>query len=183
MAVHQQNHVVLFQTVEQAQKRRKQIQDISSWIQAFAIYMAALTSAEATLKEDIVGLVAHLHLINQLSRELGGKQWLKYDTDYREWAAAKGIRKWGELNLTLYGRWLAVGWGVSGTSPSNSITERTSTRPRPGIGKRPKSSRQTSKACFQWNFDGDCPRSDCRYSHICGDTSGKRSRREPERGQ
>ena len=61
IAVQQQGQVVLFQTLEQAQRRRKQIQDISSWIQAFAIYMAALASAEATSKEETVGLITQPH--------------------------------------------------------------------------------------------------------------------------
>lgn len=193
MAVHQQNQVILFQTVEQAQKRRRQIQDIASWTQAFTIYMAALASATTTLKEETVGLITHLHLINQLARELGGKQWLKYDTDYREWAAAKGIRKWGDLNLTIYGRCLAVGWGATSASPADSIDipDKSGSRPRSGASKRNKPSRQTSKACFQWNFEGNCPRSDCRYPHCCfycGDPhtaeecrSTKRPRREGER--
>ena len=165
MAVQQQGQVVLFQSLEQAHKCRKQIQDISTWIQAFALYMAALASDESTSKEETVGLIAHMHLINQLAREMGGRQWLKYDTDYREWAAAKGIRKWGELNLTIYGRCLTAGWGTP-SAHAISTSERAGPRPRPGMGKRNKP-HQTGKACFQWNFDGSCPRIDCCYTHCC----------------
>ena len=47
-------------------------------------------SCEATTKEEATGLVAHLHIIIQLSRDLGS-QWQKYDRDFREWAAAKSL--------------------------------------------------------------------------------------------
>lgn len=185
---HQQGQV-LVQTLEQAQRRRRQIVDIFTWVRAFSIYTAALASAEATSKEEVVGLISHLHLINQLSRELGGSQWLRYDTDFREWAAAKGVRKWGELNLTLYGRCLSYGLGTSGGSPapSSSNTGR-GNWPKQGNGRRSKSSRQASKACYQWNFDGGCFRTECHYPHVCfhcGDThrvgecnSAKRARKD-----
>lgn len=35
----------------------------------------------------------------QLAKDLGGNQWMQYDQVYREWAASKEIKVWGELNL------------------------------------------------------------------------------------
>ena len=46
---------------------------------------------QATSKEEAAGLAAHQHIILQLHNDLGYNRWLKYDTEYREWAAAKGI--------------------------------------------------------------------------------------------
>jgi len=63
------------------QRCRKQISDIFSWMKAFSRYIAAPTSCEATTFVQSTDLVAHLHLILQLSKELG-PQWLKYDTDF-----------------------------------------------------------------------------------------------------
>ena len=51
--------------------------------------------AAATNKEESVGLVARLHLIFQLRKDLAGSQWLRYDQDYREWAATIGVKIWG----------------------------------------------------------------------------------------
>lgn len=36
---------------------------------------------------------------------LGGHE---YDMEFREWAAAKGTKVWGELNLAIYGHCLAA---------------------------------------------------------------------------
>ena len=83
------------------------ISDILSWLQAFSIYTAILVSSETTTKEEAAGLAAHAYLILQLSKDLKGPQWLKYDQSYHEWAAAKGIWKWGEMNFSIYGRCLA----------------------------------------------------------------------------
>ena len=69
--------------------------------------MAVMLSAQATLKEEGAGLAAHMHLILQLSRDLGGLQWLRYDQEFWEWAAAKGVKRWGELNLEIYSRCLS----------------------------------------------------------------------------
>ena len=61
--------------------------------------MAVILSAEATSKEEAAGLSAHQHVILQLYNDLGGNRWLKYHTEYREWAAAKGICIWGSSTL------------------------------------------------------------------------------------
>lgn len=65
-----------------------------SWIQAL---YGSLGISGVHLVGRNGRLITHMHLINQLSRELGGTQWSKYDFDYCEWAAA--IRKWGDLNF------------------------------------------------------------------------------------
>ena len=65
------------------------------WLKAFSHYVAALTSCESPAQAT--GLVAHVHLILQLSQELG-PQWLKYDTEFWQWAAARSICQWGDLN-------------------------------------------------------------------------------------
>ena len=92
---------------EHVQHQRKQITDIFSWLKAFARYMAVLTSSDSTSAAQATGLVAHLHLVLQLSQELG-PQWMKYDIDYCQWAAARNVRQWGELNFTIYGHCLSA---------------------------------------------------------------------------
>ena len=43
-----------------------------------------------------------------MTKELGPTQALKkYDQEFREWVAAKDIKKWGELNFPIYDHCLA----------------------------------------------------------------------------
>ena len=162
--------IILIQSVEQAQKRRKQIVDIHAWTEAFAVYMAALASHSATTPDEVVGLIGHLHLITRLSKDLGGSRWLRYDTDYREWAAAKGVRRWGELNLTIYGRCLSFQLHVPAlpAGPSTPMSQKAREGKRAGE-KKAKAPRYSprSGACFKWNFEGSCDRIDCHYLHSC----------------
>ena len=78
-----------------SQRRRQAnaISDVLTWLQAFSIFTAILVSSDSTTKEEAAGLAAHSYLIIQLSKDLSGLMWHKYDQSYREWAAAKGIRK------------------------------------------------------------------------------------------
>ena len=95
--------------VTQAKSPRKSpstITDLATWLQAYARLMVVLLSAPTTSKAEAAGLAAHLHIILQLAQDLGGRHWLVYDWEFREWAAAKGITVWGELNLSIYGRCL-----------------------------------------------------------------------------
>ena len=77
---------------DQVQCRRKQITDIFTWLKAFSHYMAVLTSSDSTTSAQTTGLAAHLHLILQLSQELGPQR-MKYDIDYHQWAAARNVRQ------------------------------------------------------------------------------------------
>ena len=74
---------------------------MESWVQAFSVYAVALGGAPISYEQS-VGLWAHQHLIIQLHKDLGATQALKYDQDFRKWVAAKGIKKWGDLNLPIY---------------------------------------------------------------------------------
>ena len=160
LLLQQQGRVMIVQSVEQAQ-RRKQITDIFAWTKAFAIYNAALLSAESTSKEEVVGLWCHMHLINQLSRDLGGGQWLSYDSEFREWAAAKGVRKWGDINMAIYGKCLSgrIALTMQLVPPTSPSIPRSSNRPR--VGQSP--------VCYQWNFTSTCEKGEanCRFSHSC----------------
>lgn len=85
----QNNQIVFIQSVDQIQRKQKQITDLTSWLQAFTVHSAVLVSANTTAKEEAAGLSAHMYLTIQLSQDLNGAQWLQYDKEYRTWAAAK----------------------------------------------------------------------------------------------
>ena len=127
----------------------KIITDIFSWLQAFSIFSAILLSSEDTTKEEAAGLAAHTYLILQMSKDLKGSQWFQYDQNFREWAAAKNIRKWGELNFSIYGRCLAT--------------------QQPNVSEFPSKQKRKNEynACFRWNDGISCNKAACRYSHRC----------------
>ena len=114
-----------------------------------------MLSNSATSKEEAAGLAAHMHLILQLSGDLRGLQWLRYDQEFREWAAAKGVRRWGELNLAIYGRYLSLQQAPSGS----------------GKGKDQNGDKRSWGACFKWN-NGHCNRA-CGFRHVCSSCGGR----------
>ena len=124
-------------------KKRRIAWDIQSWSQAYSMYTAALISADSTTRSESAGLLAHMFSVLQLAKDLGGSQWLHYDRSFREWAAAKNIRIWGELNLPIFCQCMASQQRVL---PVAHPLE-------PG----PKGS-SVSEAC---------KRSGCRFSHSC----------------
>ena len=90
-----------------------------------------------------------------------GNHWLQYDKDFREWAAAKHLKVWGELNLTIYGRCLAMHQRPTPAPSSDSSNHQSK--------KRAKSQGPQRGCCYKWNFDGTCPKSTstCKYRHVC----------------
>ena len=141
-------------------RKKRTISDIHSWVQAFTIYAAVLAGADSTSKEETVGLFAHMSTILQLARDLGGNQWIQYDKGYREWAAAKEIRLWGELNLSIFGHCLASQYRPQFLPVSEK-------GPKPGEGKKRGTPYTRSQGCRLWNFEGRCTRGQCRFLHTC----------------
>ncbi len=151
--------LVALESPVKSQKKTAGINDILSWVQAFSRFMAVLLAADATTKEEAAGLAAHQHLILQLVKDLGGKQWAKYDWEFREWASAKGVRIWGDLNMAIYGRCLPqLRPAIGPTEPDWSSS---------GKGHVP--------ACFKWNR-GQCNRPLCSYIHACSECGGPHKR-------
>ena len=145
----------------QSSCRKKQIVDFPTWAQAFSIYAAGLAAVNSTTKEQVMGLMAHMFLMVQLSWDLGVNHWLQYDKDFREWAAAKHLKVWGELNLTIYGRCLAMHQHPM-LAPRSDSSNRQSER-------QTKSQGPQRGCCYIWNFDGTYQSLlfTCRYRHVC----------------
>ena len=135
-------------------KKRRIAWDIQSWLQAYSMYATALISADSTTKPESAGLLAHMFSVLQLAKDLGGSQWLHYDRSFREWAAAKNIRIWGELNLPIFCQCMASQQRVLPVTHSLELG--------------PKGSSVSEiRACRAWNFEKVCKRSGCRFSHSC----------------
>ena len=93
----------------------------------------------------------------------GAAQWIKYDHDFREWATAKGARKWGELNLPIYGRCLSVQHKVVSTTPIVGTNIGRQKRDRQGKSLNSESKKGSG---FKWNFEHTCSRIDYHYTRL-----------------
>ena len=121
------------------------ISNILTWLQAFSVLTAILVSSENITREEAAGLAAHSYLIIQLSRDSSGSQWLKYDEQFREWAAAKGIHRWGELNLIIYYHCLSAHL-PDGSTQQNTLRQK---------------HRSSSNTYYCWNDGITCNSSTC----------------------
>ena len=144
------NGQVLSISDQKPRSSNRVIADIFTWLQAYNIFTAILLSAEDTTKEEAADLVVHSYLILQMSKDLQGLQWLQYNQTFREWAAEKGICKWGELNFSIYGCCLAT---------------QQPTLPKLQTSKQKRKS--DVNVCFHWNDGISCNESSCHYSHRC----------------
>ena len=82
--------------------KKRQIQTIAQWVQAFMIYTAALVSAHPSA---ILELLAYNLTIIKASQQYDGLLWRSYDVNYRVAAvAASGNQKWSRLDTDLFTR-------------------------------------------------------------------------------
>ena len=80
-------------------RNRRQVEDISSWCEAFAIFTLILTSSFPHRWKD---LTCYKLLILRTYRQFSGRVWLAYDRAFREHTAAAGITDWSSMNVQLY---------------------------------------------------------------------------------
>ena len=135
--------------------------DIVSWSEAYAKYLAVLVAADTTSREEAAGLAAHMFQIIRLSRARGFK-WLRYDMEYRQWAAAKNVRTWGDMNMSIYGRCLPQVMDL-GLAPQSA---------EPGLREQ----EQEFRPCYRWN-NGRCTKP-CKFRHVCSICGGSHRKKD-----
>jgi len=74
-----------------------------------------------------------------------------YDWEFWDWAAAKVVRLWGELNLSVYGRSLSH-LAVPQDSPTAEVP-----------------------VCYKW-IQQNCQCPNCKYLHVCLESRGLHKR-------
>ena len=142
----------------QPKKQRQRIEDIASWMGAFAIFSLILVSHFPNRWKD---LMQYQLLILRTYCHFSGRVWLAYDQAFREHAAASRLTDWSSMNVQLF-NFHSAGSSARGTPlvTSNDLPE-------------PPGSSSSVIHCKSWN-KGHCtaPFASCRYSHQCSVCSG-----------
>ena len=99
MGSHEATRYPLFAGWEFVRPKRRQVETILEWVQAFTIYSAALAQKHT---EAIPELLAYQLTIIKAAQQYDGLQWRAYDTHFRINAAATGLRHWSRLDTDLY---------------------------------------------------------------------------------
>ena len=142
----------------QPKKQRRRIEDIASWIKAFAIFSLILVSSFPHRWKD---LMQYQLLILRTYRHFSGRVWLAYDQAFREHAPATRLTDWSSVNVQLFN------FHTAGSSVRSSLLATSTESPEP-----PGSSSSVI-FCKSWN-KGHCtaPFSFYRYAHQCSVCSG-----------
>ena len=142
----------------QPKTQRWRIEDIASWMEAFAIFSLILVSHFPHRWKD---LMQYQLLILRTYRHFSGRVWLDYDRSFREHAAATHLTNWSLMNTELFN------FHTAGSSVRSSSLAQSHESPEP-----PGSSSATV-VCKSWNR-GCCtaPFASCRYAHRCNLCSG-----------
>ena len=142
-------------------KPRRQISDITSWMEAFSIFFLILCSTFPHRWRD---LTSYKLLILRTYRQFSGFCWLNYDRAFREHAAAVKLTDWSSMNVQLFNYHTAGAQVRSRLSFSNSSASQA------------EATGNTFRkiVCHSWNA-GRCialtPQ--CRFRHVCSNCSGE----------
>ncbi len=184
---------IILPGLEIARARRKPIKDIITWVQCFAVFMAAVHKQDPPAVNE---LLAYMFTIIRASQEFEDPAWRNYDEAFREKATATGNRKWSAIDTLIYNRSftghakkLQVHIAPSSSSHnSNPSLARSlpaiSPMPQgpyadPPPPKRPAlspSAPARSDICYLFNR-GSCHYGNvCKFRHMCSACSGRHPR-------
>ena len=92
--------VILPESAYSTQRRkRRQIPDIATWVQVYTIYMLVLATS---VPDQLPELIAYQLLIAQHSRRFEYPSWLRYDMEFRQWAAMNNYLTWSQIHPQYY---------------------------------------------------------------------------------
>ena len=96
-------------------KQRRQIEDITSWTEAFTVFSLVLMSSFPQRWKD---LTLYKLLILRIHRQFSGRMWLAYDKAFGGHAAAIGLFDWSLMNTQLF-NFHAARASLHSSSPSS----------------------------------------------------------------
>ena len=183
-----QDGVLVVQFLENLKKRKPRILVYPQWVEAFSVYTAVLGKKHPQFIPD---LMAYQVLIKEASAHSGAR-WLNYDREFREKAAAKNLRQWGERDPNLWAKFfssstpngricqhcgsqdhtiddcLYTSRQVGGSRPVLGITENQGPASTITNGKRAMGPMKPNGPCYPFNNKGACDRAEpCPFPHVC----------------
>ena len=141
-------------------KPKRQISDITLWMEAFSIFYLILCSYFPHRWRD---LTSYKLLILRTYRQFSGFCWLNYDRAFREHAAAVKLTDWSAMDVQLFNYHTAGAQVRTRPASANPVTSQAEA-----------SGSTTSKViCHSWNA-GRCIsyNPSCRFRHACSRCGG-----------
>ena len=171
----EENGIVVLTSSKQVRPKKKPIQDISSWFEAFMVFAAIRIRKHPDSASD---LMAYGALIARSARDYRGSGWITYDFQFRRLAAARGKpANWGIKDVSLWNETVCKADLPSGSlGTPGSSEEKRGTKRQGQLGtqsiatkKKPRDKERSWKesVCYPFSYSGKCPREKCEFLHIC----------------
>lgn len=156
--------------------KNKPVEDISTWLQCFAVYVAVM----AKQYPEVVGdMMAYMITIMRAQIEFEDPGWRKYDEVYRDKAASTGNRKWSSIDPHFYNQLftgkakkvpLCSVCGNTGHTAAICRRKRPSGEPSKGSSDGIKRWARGGNVCWDYNEGIPCQyQPNCRYKHHCAE--------------
>ena len=174
----------LFPGYELTRARKRQINTITEWVQAFSVLAAIILQRFPAYTAQ---MMAYQLTILKAAQQYDGLQWREYDTHFRVAAAATGKRDWSHLDTDLYTRFftgrakqveackLCDSTAHSAASCPLALRKRESEKASHGTAPSKRRRHWPSDVCILYNTTKCTFGTKCRYRHCCGECGGPHS--------
>lgn len=129
----------------QPETPNQKINSIELWTTAFISFTSIFCTIHTTRFQELLKYMSDVRL-----GAYRGANWKQYDEQYRLRKALNPLSSWAEVDVEL---WLIYMSGHVESSPRNAFTA--------------NYSQNKKLRCYSYNYDGQCFKTLCQYSHTC----------------
>lgn len=162
---------------------KKLIQDLPTWVQCFAVFVAVVAQKQP---ERVPDLMAYATGIAKASKKFKWPSWVIYDQNFRQEAVSSPTQPWSKVDPSIYSQcFLGMAKSQEGWCQTcQSLDHATHNCPAGGSSTPRKRPWQTAvrqqgespskPVCLKFNRNnGECPFGNrCRFAHMCSRCRG-----------
>ncbi|XP_053140147.1 uncharacterized protein LOC128339766 isoform X2 [Hemicordylus capensis] len=148
----------------EATKRKPVEKTWSNWLSSFTIYMGVIVQAQPARGPS---LLKYMDIIHRAVSDFAGSAWICYDESFRMRAALDLSLPW---DAQLQELWLVIMSPARPVEGDRSDSRHLLSKPLGSVSTTGSGHQwvQPHLVCWEYNSNGRCSRSPCRYRHACG---------------
>ncbi|XP_053112579.1 formin-F-like isoform X2 [Hemicordylus capensis] len=148
----------------EATKRKPVEKTWNNWLSGFTIYMGVIVQAQPARGP---ALLKYMDIIHRAVSDFSGSSWVRYDESFRMRAALDPTLPWDAPLQELWLVTMSPARPIEGdrSDSGHLLSKPSGVPPAGGTGQQWV---QPHLVCWEFNTNGRCSRSPCRFKHACG---------------
>ncbi len=142
--------------------QEKSLNNYTIWSKAFRIYMAVMIAKYPELTHQLMTYQSQIQLASQMQSKFKLQGWRQYDWVMRKKFAKYPHLRWDVKDEEHWNRYVVMPLASASFNSAQGTPSKSENTPTKNKGRY-----NSPKPCRDFNKPDGCPRSNCKFSHVC----------------